>query len=219
MIDKLDLRILRRTPFTSEFERVYSELRAMDKGPFRAAKYYEYAGDLREYGYRSRLSMYCTTDKLGNHKLELRDVGEMKLSGILNEIAQIFDIDPRQLRIMRVDLAADVPDISVQWFRETVRVANKRWRAAVTGDAFYSEMGNGTIQTLYFGKRPNLIRIYDKQAEYRHAYKALVRNLGKDVVPPSFESLYGAVANDRLLTRVERQIGVEFQPRSLRLGS
>jgi len=207
MIDKLDLRIPRRTPFTSEFERIYSELRAMDRGPFRAAKYYEYAGDLREYGFHSRLSQYCVMDKVGNHKLELIDVGEMTKANILNEITQIFDIEPRQLEIMRIDFAVDVPDLSVQWFRETVRVAHKRWRAAVTGDAFYSEMGNGNIQTLYFGKRPNLTRIYDKQAEYRHAYKTLVRNLGKGVEPPTFESLYGSVANGRILTRVERQIG------------
>lgn len=207
MIDKLDLRIRPRMPFTSEFDLVYSKLRATVKGPFRAAQYYEYSGDLREYGYNVRLSLYCSMDRIGNHKLELFDVGEMKLSHILNEITQIFDGDPRELEVMRVDLAVDLRDRSVQWFRETVRVAHKRWRAAVTGDAFRSEMGNGDIQTLYFGKRPNLIRIYDKLAEYRHAYKTLVRNLGKGVEHPSFESLYGAVANERLLTRVERQIG------------
>lgn len=84
---------------------------------------------------------------------------------------------------------------------------HKRWRAAISGDAFYSEMGTGGIQTLYFGKRPNLIRIYDKQAEYRNAYKKLVGKLGKDVEPPSFEAVYGIQTPERALTRVERQIG------------
>ena len=73
--------------------------------------------------------------------------------------------------------AVNVPNLPLRWFRETLRVDHKRYRAAVTGQPFYSEMGNGDIQTLYFGKRPNLIRIYDKQAEYRHQYRLLVRTL------------------------------------------
>lgn len=31
----------------------------------------------------------------------------------------------------------------------------------------------GEIQTLYFRKRPNCIRIYDKHAEYRHHYRTM----------------------------------------------
>ena len=100
----------------------------------------------------------------------------------------------------------NVPNLPLRWFRETLRVDHKRYRAAVTGQPFYSEMGNGDIQTLYFGKRPNLIRIYDKQAEYRHQYRLLVRTLGKSIEPPLFESVYGFSNPDSILTRVERQI-------------
>jgi hypothetical protein len=110
---------------------------------------------------------------------------------------------------MRIDFATDVP-LPVNWFRETVRVEHKRFRAAVTGQPFYSEMGKGKIQTLYFGKRPNLIRIYDKLAEYQEQYRILVRKLGKDVEPPSFESEFGVA--DSILTRVERQIGGRIPP-------
>jgi hypothetical protein len=208
MIDKLDLRIRPRMPFTSEFDRVYSKLRAMDRGPFRAAKYYEYSGDLREYGYNVRLSLYCSMNETGNHKLELFDVGEMNRTQILREITQIFDVDdPLSLPVMRVDFAVDVPGVPLEWFRETVRVEHKRFRAAVTGEPFYSEMGKGRIQTLYFGKRPKLIRIYDKHAEYQEQYRTLVRKLGKDVKPPSFESVFGISDPNSILTRVERQIG------------
>jgi hypothetical protein len=210
VIDKLDLRIPRHAPFSPAFQRLYRELRAMEKGPFHPSKHYEYAGDLREYGHHVRLSLYCQMDKVGNHKLELIDVGLMSRNEIRREIGQIFEIDPGPLGIMRVDFAVDVPNLALQWFRETVRVEHKRFRAAVTGERFFSEMGNGDIQTLYFGKRPNLVRIYDKQAEYRHQYRTLIRNMSRSGDPgfesPSFESLYKSNL-DSILTRVERQIG------------
>jgi len=179
----------------------------MERGPFYPSKYYEYAGDLREYGFGCRLSLYCRMDKTGNHKIEMIDVGQMSGSQIIHEVEQIFEVDARALAVMRVDWAVDVPDLPVQWFRETVQVQHKRFRSAVTGEPFYSEMGKADIQTLYFGKRPNLIRIYDKQAEYREQYRTLIRKLGKDIEPPSFESVFGDSNKDSILTRVERQIG------------
>jgi hypothetical protein len=210
--DKLDLRVLRHTPFTPSFKRLYSELRALKNGPFHPSKYYEYSGDLREYGFNVRLNLYCQMDKAGNHKVELIDVAQMRRTQILQEIGQLFDINALSLPVMRVDFAVDVPDLPLQWFRDTVRVEHKRFRAAVTGQPFYSEMGKGCIQTLYFGKRPNLIRIYDKQAEYQDQYRTLVRKLGKDVEPPSFESVFGLSNRDSVLTRVERQMGGRIPP-------
>jgi hypothetical protein len=131
----------------------------------------------------------------------------MGRSEILREIGQIFKVEADSLGVMRVDFAVDVPDVPLQWFRETVGVQHKRFRAAVTGEPFYSEMGKGSIQTLYFGKRPNVIRIYDKRAEYEDQYRTLVRKLGKGVEPPSFESVFGIPNPGPPLTRVERQIG------------
>lgn len=219
MIDKLDLRIPRKADFTPSFKRLYGELQAMERGPFRTAKHYEYAGDLREYGYNLRLNLYCRMDKAGNHKLELIDVGTMTKSEIFHEIVRVFEIDPLTLGIMRIDFAVDVPGIPLQWFRDAVMANHKRFRAAVTGQPFYSEMGNGDIQTLYFGKRPNVIRIYDKRAEYDAQYKTGVRKLGKDIDPPSFESMFGFTYPDTSLTRVERQIGGRMPEEIETLGS
>lgn len=179
----------------------------MPRGPFHPSKCYEYAGDLREYGFDARLSLYCLMDKVGNHKLELIDVGKRNRGEILRQIGELFEVNPRSLGVMRVDFAVDVPRLPIQWFRETVKIDHKRFRAAVTGQPFYSEMGNGDMQTLYFGKRPNLIRIYDKQAEYRHQYRNIIRNLGNGIEPPTFESIFGDSNPDSILTRVERQIG------------
>lgn len=206
MIDKLDLRVLRYTPFAPAFQHLYRELRVLERGPFHPSKYYEYSGDLREYGFSVRLNLFCQIDRAGNHKLELIDVGQMSRTQIIREVVQIFDVEPLSLPVMRVDLAVDV-DIQLSWFRETVRVEHKRFRAAVTGQPFYSEMGKGRIQTLYFGKRPKVIRIYDKKAEYQDQYRTLVRKLGQDVQPPSFESVFGISDPNSHLTRVERQIG------------
>ena len=178
----------------------------MEKGPFRTAKFYEYAGDLREYGHRVRLNLFCQMDKTGNHKLELIDVGEMSRANILREIGEIFAVDFRSLGVMRIDFAVDVAGLPIQWFRETVRAEHKRFRAAVTGEPFYSEMGSQGIQTLYFGKRPNVIRIYDKIAEYRHQYRTMIRSLEKGF-EPAFESVFPTVREGSILTRVERQIG------------
>jgi hypothetical protein len=210
VIDKLDLRVPRRIPFTPTFQRLYGELQALERGPFHPSKYYEYAGDLREYSFSVRLNLFCQMDKAGNHKLELIDVGKMLRSEIVREVERVFEVNALTLAVMRADWAVDLPDLPVQWFRETVQVQHKRFRSAVTGEPFYSEMGKGDIQTLYFGKRPNLIRIYDKQAEYREQYRTLVRRLGKDVEPPSFESVFGVSDPTSILTRVERQIGVRI---------
>jgi hypothetical protein len=211
VIDKLDLRVPRHAPFTPAFQRKYGELRALEKGPFRPAKFYEYAGDLRQYGHNLRLNLFCRMEKAGNHKIELIDVGTMSRSQIVREVGDVFEVSPSMLGVMRVDFAVDVPELPVQWFRETVRVEHKRFRSAVTGERFYSEMGTGGIQTLYFGKRPNLIRIYDKQAEYRHQY----RNMVRAGFESPFESAFPGVAEDSILTRIERQIGgrvpVEFE--------
>lgn len=212
MIDKLDLRVPRKAPFTPAFGRLYRELQASERRPFHPSKLYEYCGDLREYGIGLRLNLYCKMDKAGNHKVELIDSGSLTRSQMLAEVGQVFEVPASALGVMRVDFAVDVPKLPVQWFRETVSVAHKRFRAAVTGQPFYSEMGNGDIETLYFGKRPNVIRIYDKQSERRHEYWAMVRKLGKDVEPPTFESIYGCSMNDTILTRVERQIGTRIPP-------
>ena len=206
MIDKLDIRIPKKVGFTSAFDRRYSQLRAMQKGPFRSSALYEYAGGLREYGHDLRLSMFCRMNKTGDHKIELYDVGTKTKQQILQEIAEVFDCDPLKLGVMHIDLAVDVKDVPLSWFRESVRVMHKRFRSGITNDRFFNELGNSNIQTLYFGKRPNLFRIYDKMAEYRNAYQAVKREFkGREI--PAFESVYGVPDDDAILTRVERQMG------------
>lgn len=212
MVDKLDLRVPRRTGFTSSFDRLYPQIRSMEKSPLRGSKYYDVAGDLREFGYDVRLNLFCRMQKSADHKIEVLDVGTKNRAQILREVSSIFDTDPAALEVMRVDLTVDVEEVPLSWFREAVRVSHKRWRAGITGERFFGEMGNRNIQTLYYGKRPNLFRIYDKMAEYRAAYQRLARTL-KNQQPPPFQDLYGRRLDGPALTRVERQLGGRVPPK------
>jgi len=55
------------------------------------------------------------------------------------------------------------------------------------------------------GKRPNLYRIYDKNAQREDEYRQFLRNANREAEIPSFQEIYGCSLNS-ILTRVERQI-------------
>ncbi len=129
----------------------------------------------------------------------------MNLPEMKREIQEVFEIDPNEVSIMRIDLAVDVEGISVPWFAEHTRVQFKRWLAQLEVIET-AAMGNREIQTLYFGKRPNIIRIYNKIEEYRMQYRQIVRALEPELPPPTFESCFGVPEFGQILTRVERQV-------------
>ncbi len=68
-------------------------------------------------------------------------------------------------------------------------------------------MGKGGVKTLYFGKRPNLFRIYDKVEEYRVQYEKLCKTWRSDQPKPTFEEFCSIPSSGFVLTRVERQLG------------
>src|SRR5439155_10620589 len=136
---------------------------------------------------------------------ELVDAGSHCFPFFIHEIERIFEVDPYQLEIMRVDLAADVPGISVLWFLTNGRVNFKRFSNAGTGNFEYQQQGQRGPETLYYGKKPNCYRIYNKIREYEHQYRKLARAAGEGEIP-SFETMFG-LSQDNTLTRVERQSG------------
>lgn len=204
MIDKLDLRVPARAPYTREFAQLRRDLLGSKRDPFRSSKLYESSGDLRHLGYQAILHSVCRHGTEGTHKIELIDTGKMTFSRIQHEIERIFDVDSRRLGIMRLDLAADVQGVPVFWFFDHVRARWKRWVADYSG-AECARMGKGEIQTIYFGKRPNCYRVYNKIAECQSHYARLKR--GADAGYPSFEEVFGLPETGVILTRVERQIG------------
>jgi hypothetical protein len=129
----------------------------------------------------------------------------MTLAGMRNNIQRVFEVDPETLSVMRLDLAVDVEGIGVPWFAEHTRVRYKRWLAEL-GVIDAVEMGNRRVQTLYYGKRPNVIRIYDKVEEYRVQYQRILRNVPPDIEPPTFEDCF-RLPEQRIVTRLERQMG------------
>ena len=227
VIDKLELRIEGRkhrgrpfpgqcsnapflaeagVPFTREFAREYLKIRNDETlNPFRPSRYYLLVGDLRPFGYEAILHLWSKRGRDATHKIELVDTGGRTLAGMLREIEDIFDVDATRAEVTRIDLAADVENISVSWFHDRVRAKWKRWHAQM-GQIEISWMGKGEIQTLYYGKRPNVYRIYDKLAEYRHQHERLIRKISRDAEVPPIEEAFPIPPNVNFLTRVERQI-------------
>jgi len=212
MIDKVEVRIPSRAPFSGAFKEVYRDLAGDSRvNPFRRSQHYLSVGDLRPFGYDVILHMGCVHDKHGNHKVELLDTGTMSYARMGHEIERIFDLDARRLALMRLDLAADVRGVPVPWFDRHVLARWKQWVCDIgqveRETSEYARMGRRQVQTLYFGKRPNCFRIYDKIAEYRHQYDQLARGLSDAAELPSFDEVYGYPATGVTLTRVERQMG------------
>jgi hypothetical protein len=206
VIDKLDVRIPAQTRFHPEFQRLYSGLRLdARRDPFHATRHYTAVADLRPYGEDAVLHMGCKWGKVANHKLELLDTGLMSYSRLVNEIERIFQMDAKSTGVMRLDLAADNPGVPVNWFQSRIKANHKQYIANF-GSAEFVEMGKGGIQTLYFGRRPNLIRIYDKVAEYKAQFQKLVRGLHAGEPRLNFEDTFG-VSESAVITRVERQMG------------
>lgn len=225
---------------------MYCDLAADPKGPFRkGGRHYVLTGDLRRYGYDAILHLHCRHGE-GNHKIELLETGNRGFSFLVGDCERIFDVDPLKCGVMRVDCATDIPGIGVSWFHQRVRVKWKQFaneigelrmeQPGANASLTYSQMGKREIQTLYFGKRPNCYRIYDKAAEWRFEYRRFrapdkskitkrmidagatpediewrFKNEGLnpdvDECPQSFEDIYGIPETGYILTRCERQIG------------
>jgi hypothetical protein len=204
MIDWVAVRIPERTPYTREFAALLRDIRGSKRDPFHPSNHYFSAADLRALGHPAILHSVSQHGKQGNHKIELVDCGQMSFARMHHEIERIFDVDAERLPIMRLDLAADVHGVPVSWFSENVRARRKRWVADL-GKTEYARMGKRGIETLYFGKRPNGYRIYDKIAEWRSQHARLKR--GADAGYGTFEDVFGYPETGKILTRVERQMG------------
>jgi hypothetical protein len=225
MFDKLELRVPQSGSYTPKFAEFYSDLawedaqRSLEGLPrrLRSTRYYESVVDLRPFGHKVILHNSARLAKEGNYKIEFVETGHMGFSQMVREVEEIFDVDPESLAVMRVDLAADVSGIPVPWFVEHCRVQYKRWIAGIghiVDSPEYSEMGMKRVETFYLGKRPNVVRIYDKVAEYQYQYKKLLRSATPDAEVPRFEEVFG-ISPDTILTRVERQLAAGRVPPQL----
>jgi hypothetical protein len=195
--------------FTAFRPAIAEAMRGIDweLGSHRITRSRHYAGvlDLRPYGVDGLLHLYNRHKQPRDHKLELIDVGKKTYSQITQQIESVFDADSHKLRVMRIDLCADVFGIHVSWFQPRARVRYKRFAREI-GDLKYEQMGERTIQTLVAGKRPNVFRFYDKTAECIVDFRKRSKKVSQDAEPLDFQNEYG-FPPDAVLTRVERQIG------------
>ena len=213
MIDKVEVIVSHDANFGKKFRPVFRELRGNPQfGPFRPSRHFRAVADLRKLLGLDAIA-HVEQKRYGTHKFELLDTGKKSMNQFCHILEELVDADPMTHRVSRIDLAVDVPGLSLPWFRDYMRVQFKQWLCAHGKFRFeeeFSEMGRKVYQTLYFGKRPSCIRVYDKVAERSQEYEqwkkrelreskraALeeVAHLGRTVPPlvpefPSFEQWF-----------------------------
>jgi len=213
MIDKLDLRIPSGSVFSPEV-REYTRALPYETYTTRVRPAVHYVGkaDLRPLKIDALLHMQC---KHGNHdhKLEIFDVGTKTYSQVVQLIQSVAAVRVDALDVMRIDLAADVPDVTVPWFKDHVRFKFKRTDKE-HGALKYGMIGHGETETLIAGTRPNVFRIYNKTAEWKVQYRRMKRRENKDADSLEFEKEFGVKETD-ILTRIERQCGGDRIPPEL----
>ncbi len=175
MIDKADVRV---SEFALPGPVLAGPLEELKKHPvplFWPSRFYQYVCDLREpFGIDAVVHLYLRHGR-PNHKVEIIDAGEKTVQEMADIIRQLFDVDPWTLQLMRADLATDLEGVSVPWFKDNAYVNLKQFSSRIE-KSFDQElqfvgMGTAVAQTLYAGKRPNLIRIYNKLDEWRMQWR------------------------------------------------
>ena len=244
MIDKLDVRVSEFAPPGRILARPLAELKRHPVPLFRPSKYYQYVCDLREpFGIDAVVHLFLRFGR-PNHKVEIIDAGQKTLQEMTEIVTSLFDVDPWSLKVMRTDLAADTEVASVPWFKDYSYVSRKQFSSRIA-KSFEKElqfvaMGSAMAQTIYAGKRPNLIRIYDKLAEWRRQLRNIERSYrrfntcmeGMDLtdeqkyygrlIAPTFQEFCRAEGYEfnpgKILARVERQIGGKIPPEFATVG-
>jgi hypothetical protein len=191
MIDKLDLMTDPGIAIRNAISDRITWVRARSESIYAETAYVPINGvDVRLYrdGLRSR------NKTVPDNKIEIHKVHRLSARQIVNVIEGIFEIDALELRLSRVDFTADVRGYSVDWFRVNCSVK-------------YAQLFNlvgfksGSTQTLYYGKRPNSICVYDKELEQA---KTGIHTSGSATMDPGSD-IWSADGESKILTRVERR--------------
>ena len=141
------------------------------KPPTRPARSnYESVQDLTAH---SPVKVYWEKRFNQRHKLQFVRVADLDAQAILTTIRDIFDIEPLDLHLMRVDFAVDLP-IHLAWFAKHMTVDRKK-RKDGYGTGTPSDRWEGT--TLYYGKPPSVVLAYDKIAELRNRKRQVSDNV------------------------------------------
>jgi len=180
-LDKLELRLPKLIPMRRELSEIVAASRNGERKPgARPSRNYATVIDLRPE-YPALLHCCNKFSPRQEHKLEFLEVGRQSFGDVLDELSQMFDADPlkkhkESFGTMRVDVAVDLPDVPVSFFRERTRVDFKRFGAQVGKHGEEWQMlGKRGVETIMSGKRPNCYRVYDKRAKWQDEYQAFLR--------------------------------------------
>jgi len=160
----------------------------------RSSKYYEWSANLSHFGFPAIVHFGPSSDlnpmngidldykwpKKAHHKLEILEAGEKTYSEMVELANHLFDGEAEEYGIMRTDLTADVPDVTVPWFKDHTYIPGKQYRAEIgeipsLPGVPYRRVSQCLAQTIYAGKKPHQTRIYDKVGERMVRYKSYVR--------------------------------------------
>jgi hypothetical protein len=205
MIDKLDLRIPQNAVWRPRIERILSfDPWTPSSAHLQSAIHYEKKTDLRAVGIDAILHFRCRHGAK-HSKLEILDTGKKPYSEIVSIIERVAKVRLDRLGIMRIDLTADLPGVTVPWLKPHVRFKFKRTEREY-GQLQYGLVGHGEVETIIAGSRPNVLRIYNKTKECLYQFRRMQRQASPDADPLEFEKEFGLKETD-ILTRIERQIG------------
>jgi hypothetical protein len=209
MIDKLDQGV----PRNAEYTRSFGKLIELSMSPewhrkvWRDGGHYLRRGDFREISGGELpviVHQYNRHDKKAGDKIELVETGGRSLLEMNSAVSAIYAVDPLENRIMRLDCAADLPGVPVDWFRNNTefrgKQTNREWAV--------QSITQRTAQTLYSGVKPHQLRIYDKTGHRIKLLESENRRRDKDQEPEpqTFEARWGYPPS-QIVTRVERQLG------------
>ena len=203
MIDKLDVQLPTSTPFTPAFEELY---RIVGQRTMRRTDKHLQIGSFEQFGHDVTLSR--TIRRSDRWIVSIIAVGTKTGAWMREEIERVFQTSVMGLRIVRADLAADLP-LTIDWLRKNTTVQFKRQTQQ------YVE-SDGVVQTLYFGKSPNQIVMYDKRAErIDHLARHARQSRGSGAVKRMYSEIYQrSIAQP--WSRVERRYGSTAIPHDMR---
>lgn len=214
MIDKAEFRIPYSANFRSEFKFVPNEVRyAGFCSSMKRAQRYQGTCDLRPFGIDAILHAYLRRSGARNHKLEILESGKKTLDEIGGIIASVFDVNPGDMPLMRLDCAADMFGVPLLHLHRALRVKFKR-SSNERGELDYELVGGRRLEYFRYGKSPNCVRTYDKPAECKSRLPEILKRSNPEAEPPSFLDIFG-FPEDTVMTRVERQIGGGRVPQEL----
>ena len=214
MLDKVEVRIPFSAGFRSEFRFVLQELQYAGLSSIvKRSQHYAGTCDLRPFKLDAILHISFKRKGLRNHKLEILHSGRKSLRQMEQIISSVFDLDPSEMRLMRIDFAADMDGIPVSHMYGSVRLKFKRSLDAI-GEFDYEIVGGRRLEYFRYGKSPNCLRVYDKPAECMARFQALLKHSNPDAELPSFADLFGFPPNT-IRARVERQAGGGRIPETL----